>query len=58
MGIGANIEMFYLADEMFAQKGKKVTIVVGKPISYTHFDGAKTEQQWAEEVKEIVYAMA
>src|SRR5690606_16988352 len=29
MGIKANIEMFYLADEMFAQKGKKVTIHVG-----------------------------
>jgi putative hemolysin len=58
IGIGANIEMFYLADEMFAQKGKKVTIVVGKPISYSHFDNAKTEQEWAEEVKKIVYAMA
>lgn len=58
IGIGANIEMFYLADEMFAQKGKKVTIIIGKPIPYTHFGGTKSEQQWAEEVKEIVYALA
>lgn len=58
IGIGANIEMFYLADEMFAQKGKKVTIVIGKPIPYTYFDKTKTEQEWAEKVKEIVYAMA
>lgn len=58
IGIGANIEMFYLADEMFAQRGKKVTIVIGKPISYTHFDSSRTEQEWAEKVKEIVYAMA
>lgn len=58
IGIGVNIEMFYLADEMFAQKEKKVTIIIGKPIPYTHFDNTKTEQQWAEAVKEMVYAMA
>lgn len=58
MGIKANIEMFYLADEMFAQKGKKVTIHVGKPISYDYFDPSKSDKDWAEEVKEQVYAMA
>ena len=58
MGIKANIEMFYLADEMFAQKGKKVTIHVGKPISYRYFDPSKSDQFWAEKVKEQVYAMA
>jgi putative hemolysin len=58
VGIGVNIEMFYLADEMFAQRGKKVTIVIGKPISYTHFDNTKSDQEWAEEFKEVVYAMA
>jgi putative hemolysin len=58
IGIKANIEMFYLADEMFAQKGKKVTIHVGKPISYDYFDPSKSDKDWAEEVKEQVYAMA
>ena len=58
MGIKANIEMFYLADEMFAQKGKKVTIHVGKPISYDYFDPSKSDKDWAEEVKEQVYALA
>src|SRR5690606_25246699 len=58
IGIKANIEMFYLADEMFAQKGKKVTIHVGKPISYDYFDPSKSDKNWAEEVKEQVYAMA
>jgi putative hemolysin len=58
MGITANIEMFYLADEMFAQKGKKVTIHIGKPISYHYFDPLKNDKYWAEEVKEQVYAMA
>jgi putative hemolysin len=58
IGIKANIEMFYLADEMFAQKGKKVTIHVGKPISYQYFDPSKSDKHWAEEVKEQVYTMA
>ncbi|WP_228527674.1 1-acyl-sn-glycerol-3-phosphate acyltransferase [Pararhodonellum marinum] len=58
VGIKANIEMFYLADEMFAQKGKKVTIHIGKPISYEYFDESKSERDWAEEVKQLVYKMA
>lgn len=58
LGIKANIEMFYLADEMFGQKGKKVTIHVGKPISYRYFNRSKNDNYWAEEVKEKVYAMA
>ncbi|EOZ93577.1 Hemolysin A [Indibacter alkaliphilus LW1] len=58
LGIKANLEMFYLADEMFAQRGKKVVIHIGKPISYEYFDKLKTETEWAEEVKRIVYQMA
>ncbi len=58
LGIKNNIEMFYLADEMFAQKNKKVTICVGKPISYTYFDGSKSEKGWAEEIKQTVYNLA
>lgn len=55
VGIKTNIEMFYLPDEMFAQRGKKVTIRIGKPISYSYFDSSKSEKEWAEEVKKIVY---
>jgi len=58
LGIKANIEMFYLADEMFSQRGKKVVIHIGKPISYQYFDQSKSESEWAAEVKEIVYQMA
>jgi len=58
LGIKANIEMFYLADEMFAQRGKKITIHIGKPISYKYFDGSKSERKWAEEVKRTVYNLA
>jgi len=55
IGVKANIEMFYLADEMFGQKNKKIVVHIGKPISYQYFDDSKTDKYWAEEVKKIVY---
>ncbi|MBD3626914.1 1-acyl-sn-glycerol-3-phosphate acyltransferase [Cyclobacterium sp.] len=55
IGLKANIEMFYLADEMFGQKNKKIVVHIGKPISYEYFDASKSDKYWAEEVKEIVY---
>jgi putative hemolysin len=55
LGVKANIEMFYLADEMFAQKNKKIVVHIGKPISYKYFDASKTDRYWAEEVKKVVY---
>lgn len=58
LGIKANVEMFYLADEMFSQKGKKVTIHIGKPLPYKSFDASLSEGEWAEEVKKRVYEMA
>ena len=58
LGVKANIEMFYLADEMFQQRGKKVTIHVGKPISYQYFDKSKSEKEWAAVVREQVYQLA
>ena len=33
LGLKANIEMLYLADEMFKQKDKEIRLVFGKPIS-------------------------
>lgn len=53
--IGVNLEMLYLVDEMVKQKGKKIIIKFGQPISYSSFDRSKTDLQWAEEVKNIVY---
>ncbi len=58
LGIKINLEMFYLSDEMFSQKGKKVVIHIGKPISSDYFDKSKSEIEWAEEVKSLVYQMA
>lgn len=55
LGIKANIEMFYLMDEMYKQRGKKISIYFGKPIKYTTFDKSKSDEQWANYIKEIVY---
>lgn len=55
--IKTNIEMLYLVDEMFKQKGNKFTIRLGKPISWESFDKSKSQAEWAERVKEIVYKM-
>lgn len=57
LGVKSNIEMLYLADEMFSQKGKKVVIHIGKVISFEHFDKSKSEKDWAEEIKQLVYQM-
>ena len=58
LGIKANIEMFFLADEMFRQRDKTITVIFGKPISYETFDASKSDLQWAQEVKKIVYRLA
>jgi len=58
LGIKANVEMFYLADEMFAQRNKKISVHIGKPISYQYFDDSKSDRYWAEEVKKMVYDIA
>lgn len=58
IGIKANIEMFYLADELYKQQGKKVVITIGEQISYTSLDSSKTDNQWAEDLKDKVYELA
>jgi len=53
--IKLNIEMMFLSDEMYRQKGQKITLTFGKPIPYTNFDKSKKDIEWAEYVKQIVY---
>jgi 1-acyl-sn-glycerol-3-phosphate acyltransferase len=57
LGIKANIEMLYLPDEMFSQKGKKISLAFGKPISWQTFDHTKTPSEWAEWVKSRSYEL-
>ncbi len=57
LGIGANIEMLYLPDEMYKQKNKTIDIIFGKPVDYTRFDKSATHSEWALKLKEHVYKL-
>lgn len=58
LGIKANLEMFYLADEMMNQRNATIRIVFGKPISTKTFDKTKTDKEWTEWVRKKVYELA
>jgi hypothetical protein len=55
MGLKANVEMLYLADEMFKQKDKEIRLVFGKPIPWETFDKTKSALEWADWVKSKTY---
>jgi hypothetical protein len=57
LGIKANLEMFYLPDEMYKQKGKTYTLVFGEPVSWETFDKSKTQTAWAKFLKDKVYKL-
>ncbi|MBA4301564.1 Acyltransferase [Algoriphagus alkaliphilus] len=57
IGVSANIEMFWLVDEMYKKRGKKVVIKVGNPVSYQYFNSEKSDVQWAEYMKDLVYKL-
>jgi 1-acyl-sn-glycerol-3-phosphate acyltransferase len=56
-GIKANIEMFFLVDEMYKQRGKTINFIFGKAISWQTFDNGEPPEVWAERVKKHVYAL-
>ncbi len=57
IGIKTNIEMLYLPDEMFKQKGKEISLVFGAPIPWQTFDKSLTYPEWAEWVKSKSYEL-
>lgn len=57
LGVKVNLEMFYLVDEMYKQRGRKVTIRMGERIPYQSFTSDKTDSQWADIIKEKVYEL-
>lgn len=57
MGIKANIEMFYLVDEMYKQYNKTITVIFGEPIPPETFDPGRSDGRWAALVKDHVYEM-
>lgn len=57
VGIKANIEMLYLADEMFKQKDKEIRLVFGKKIPWETFDRTRSAPEWAEWVRSKSYEL-
>ena len=57
-GIKANIEMLFLVDEMFKQKGKHIKLHIGTPISYEALAEMGDRDKMTAYVRSQVYSMA
>lgn len=55
--IKLNIEMLFLADEMFKQKYQSIIITFGKPVSINFFDKRNTDVKWANLLRDYVYEL-
>jgi 1-acyl-sn-glycerol-3-phosphate acyltransferase len=55
LGIKANIEMFYLVNEMFKKRNTIIEFNIGKQIPYTTFNNKFKSIEWANIVKEHIY---
>jgi putative hemolysin len=55
--IKANIEMLYLADELFKQRNKTLTYTVGQAIKMNQFDISLTDKEVASEIRKIVHEL-
>jgi len=56
VGIKVNIEMLFLPDEMFKQKGQTIKIHFGKPFDPSILDSSKTHRAWASVIKTYIYS--
>jgi len=57
IGIKANIEMLFLANEQYKLEGKTIKIKVGKPIYPKDFDINKTDKEIAQDIRTEVYKL-
>ena len=57
LGIKANVEMFWLSDELFKQRNKKLNITVGNPILGSELNSELNDYQAAQEIRKIVYSL-
>lgn len=57
LGLKLNIEMLYLADEMFLQQGRHFRIRVGKPIELADLQAVGSINEQTQYVREAVYRL-
>lgn len=55
LGIKSTLEMLYLADELYKQRGKKIVFTTGDAITLDSTDDNKDEHLIAQEIKEQLY---
>ncbi|MFM9944607.1 MAG: 1-acyl-sn-glycerol-3-phosphate acyltransferase [Bacteroidia bacterium] len=58
LGIKANIEMFYLPDEMFKQKGNTIELIIGKPIFPAEIPDKSNLLEMAQLIRGFVYNLS
>tara|TARA_R110002072_G_scaffold296587_2_gene468615 strand:- start:7480 stop:8364 length:885 start_codon:yes stop_codon:yes gene_type:complete len=56
-GIKMNIEMLYLSNELFKQRGKHINFVVGDPIEKEYLFNEKNDRTLSANIKNITYAL-
>ncbi len=57
LGIKTNIEMLYLADELFKQRGKHIRFVIGEPIDSKVLEEIGSDVKIARKIKEKTYEL-
>jgi putative hemolysin len=57
LGVKANIEMLYLADEMYRQKNQTLRFTFGEALPASSFTTDRSHAEWAQYLKEKVYQM-
>ncbi|MBO7432215.1 MAG: glycerol acyltransferase [Salinivirgaceae bacterium] len=55
--IKANLEMFFLIDEMYNQYDRDITITFGKPVGWQTFDKSRKPQEWVQMLRESSYLL-
>lgn len=54
----ANLEMLFLPSETFKQRDKRFTLRIGRPIPWQQLNDGRKPAEWAETLRETVYALA
>lgn len=57
LGIKANVEMFWLSDELFRQRNKTINITVGNPILGSELNSELNDFEAAQHVRKIVHSL-
>ncbi len=55
--VKTNVEMLYLSDELFKQRNKKLTFIVGDPIPNAALFAYKNDLEAAKEIRKITYSL-